>query len=675
VFRWDVIASGFQRLAVATGDGRLLAFVREHWLHVLAGDVGWRDPPMFHPATGTLGYSDAAALDVLVYGPLRWLGLEPLVAHQATWLVLSLVGFVGFALLCRRLLHATRGAAIVAALLFTFSSALRASTPQAQLFAIYWLPWLLLAAANALAAARGSPARGAAWATLGGLAFALLFLTAYYVAWLTALAGAVFVACRVAVTRRWPRIGRAGVGNVPWGVVAGAAAGFAIGIVPFVLVYAPVLLEGHTRTFADALGATGRLTDLVNVGPHNLVWGAVLERLPGYPADRLRDPQAWRVVTPLVLLTALTGVWTLRRRPDRDTTLALFWTMLVLLVLPLRVGDLTPWWLVLHTVPGASAIRFPWRLELLNVAVATALVAIVLSTLSRARTTAGRAAFALLAVVLLAEQQSRTNWAALDLVRERAELDAASPAPPACRAFVLTDDVGVVDTPNTFAMSLAHHVGIPTVNGYSGFSPQGWAVHPDPRVPILPAADVLAAAGAWLRQRNAVEGTCRYDLPTRTWTVDPFRGWWAIEPDTTIELGTGGTGARYTSETGWGAPESFGRWVEGGEAELAFELGDGFTASDRPVLHLFVGAFLHGALAEQRVDVEVDGQPAAQWRFTPADSPRWETLPLPAPSTTGDRHVRITFRNRTAASPASTGFNADPRLLGLSLTRFRLARE
>ncbi|HEV7733851.1 MAG TPA: hypothetical protein VGR62_16905 [Candidatus Binatia bacterium] len=670
LFRWHEIGSGLRRLSIAPGDGRLQMFLREHWLRVLIGENGWRDPPMFHPATGTLGYSDGVVLDVLVYGPMRLLGLDPPLALQATWLVLSLVGFVGFVLVCRRLLGAPRWVATVAALLFTFSNGLHATTPQPQLYAVYYLPWLCLGAAHAIARAHESMRGGLTWSALCGLVAALLFMTAYYIAWFAMLAGVVFVLVLVVIDRPTRR---ALLDGAALRLVAAAAVGFAVGIVPFVLTYLPILAEGRGRDFADALGSAGTIADLINVGHANLLWGGLLQHLPGYPVERLNDPNAFRTITPLVLLTAVAGgLWTLRPRA-RPSTVALLVTLLVLLALPLRVGTHTPWWFVWEMMPGASAIRLIWRLQLVNGAIAAALVAIVLSRLARVRRPAASIVVGLWVALLLVEQVSLDDWAQLDIVKERAQLAAVPPPPAECRAFVMTDDVGVVDTPNTFALSVALRLRMPTVNGYSGWWPTGWALYPDPRVTIRPSADVLDAAAAWLLQNDAIDGVCRYDLPTHTWTVDPFRAQEAVDPGTTIELATGGAGTRYAFGPGWSMPEPWGRWTVNDEAELSFEPSAAF-AGERPiVVHLLVGAFLFGPRTEQIVDVDVNGHPAAHWRFTPADSPRWETLRIPHDAIGG--RLRLTFHNENPVSPEETGFAPDRRRLGLSLTRLWIGQE
>ncbi len=672
LFRWDDFASGLQRLSIAPGDGRLQMFLREHWLRVLLGEHAWRDPPMFHPATGTLGYSDGVVLDVLVYGPLRLVGFDPPLALAATWIVLSAVGYVGFWLVCRRLLGAPRWAATVAALLFTFSNGLHATTPQPQLYAVYYLPWLCLGIAHAVMRSRESMGQGAAWSAVCGLVAALLFLTAYYIAWFAALAGALFLPVLVVVDRPTRRALFDG-GTLR--LVAAAGVGFAVGLVPFALTYLPILAEGRGRDFADALGSAGTLADLINVGHANLLWGQLLQHLAGYPVDHLNDPNAYRTITPLVLLTAVVGgFWTLRPRA-RPATVAMLVTLLVLLVLPLRVGTHTPWWFVWEAVPGAAAIRLIWRLQLVNGAIAAGLVAVVLSRMARMRRRWATVVVVLWAALLLVEQFNLDDWAQLDVLAERTQLAAVPPPPAGCRAFVLTDDAGIVDVPNTFAMSVAIRLHMPTVNGYSGWWPAGWALYPDPRVTIRPAADVLDAAAAWLLQRDALDGVCRYDLPTHTWTADPFRSQGSVDPGTTIELGTGGAGVRHAFGPGWSAPEPWGRWTEGAVAELDFAPSDAFAA-DRPiVVHLLVSAFLFGPHTEQVVDVAVNGRPAARWVFTPADSPRWETLRIPADASGTGRRLRLAFRNERPMSPAEVGFAPDRRRLGLALTRLWIGQE
>ena len=58
-----------------------------------------------------------------------------------------------------------------------------------------------------------------------------------------------------------------------------AAGGFAVGIVPFLLLYVPVLLAGHSRDFAEVASNMPEWRDLANVTPENAVWGGLLQWL------------------------------------------------------------------------------------------------------------------------------------------------------------------------------------------------------------------------------------------------------------------------------------------------------------------------------------------------------------------------------------------------------------
>src|SRR5258705_7174710 len=80
-----------------------------------------------------------------------------------------------------------------------------------------------------------------------------------------------------------------------------AAGGFAAGIVPFLMLYLPVLLSGRSRDFAEVAAIMAQWRDLANVTPENAVWGPLLKWLTiaGRP-----DRPAWEAelaFTPAVM--------------------------------------------------------------------------------------------------------------------------------------------------------------------------------------------------------------------------------------------------------------------------------------------------------------------------------------------------------------------------------------
>src|SRR5262245_32402034 len=113
----------------------------------------------------------------------------------------------------------------------------------------------------------------------------------------------------------------------------------------------------------------------------------------------------------------------------------------------MSIGGHRVWPLVWRWVPGAKAIRFPWRLDIVNAGLAAVAVTIVLTWLSRRETStrgtdAIRAAAAMsLGGLLIAEQVSKDDWAQLDRRAEAARLAKIPAPPPECRAFALVDEV------------------------------------------------------------------------------------------------------------------------------------------------------------------------------------------------------------------------------------------
>src|SRR5215468_10449194 len=90
-------------------------------------------------------------------------------------------------------------------------------------------------------------------------------------------------------------------------MIAGAAAALAAGIVPFLILYIPVLLAGHSRDFAEVASNLPDWSDLANVTPENAVWGSTLQRLG--IAGQADDP-VWEAdlgLTPAVLAVFILG--------------------------------------------------------------------------------------------------------------------------------------------------------------------------------------------------------------------------------------------------------------------------------------------------------------------------------------------------------------------------------
>ncbi len=187
-------SSGFNRVFGNTGDTRLQVYLSEHWFLVLRGAQPWRDPSFFYPVKGVLGYTDTMFLYQIFFAPFRLLRAEPFLAFQLTIVAMSLMGFVCFVILVRKLFQAPLILALVGALVFTFANSLWVHSGSSQLFGMYFAPPIALVA---LAAWRTRQRRPLLSITLGiafGLLSSLFLFSTYYVAWFSMFAGvAIFI--------------------------------------------------------------------------------------------------------------------------------------------------------------------------------------------------------------------------------------------------------------------------------------------------------------------------------------------------------------------------------------------------------------------------------------------------------------------------------------------------
>jgi hypothetical protein len=58
-------------------------------------------------------------------------------------------------------------------------------------------------------------------------------------------------------------------------------------------------------------------------------------------------------------------------------------------------------------------------------------------------------------------------------------------------------------------MVIGQRIGLPTLNGYSGWAPPGWQLEPGPGYD--------ERARAWSRAKRLPAGLCRLDLNTNRW--------------------------------------------------------------------------------------------------------------------------------------------------------------
>ena len=520
--RW--LFTGFDGIFGDDADGEIMLALLAHWDWVFAGAAGWADPSFFYPERGTLGYTDSMFLYGLAHAVLRAMGFDIFSAFMVVMAALAGIGFFGFLRLARRHFGMARPAAAMGAALFVFANMTAVGLIHAQIYCAMLLPLVCDLALTAWGERR--PRRAIAFAAVAGLLHGLIFLTAFQTAWFftfllllcAALYPAVFGLAR----------GREMLRDVmnKSGRLAGYAAGFAVGAVPFLLLYLPVLLSGRHRELAEVLNNSPDARDIINVTTGNWMWGDILRHagITGRP-----NRPAWEVdrgFTPAVftmLLATMVMLFAGRRTDSPAATdrwlLLLGLGALLSWLVQLDYFGIRPWAAVWALVPGAGAIRYTFRAQIVANLFVSLVVARGFAWLwVLAREHRQKAALVVVAAFVLLFEQVNTDWpATISRRATKAWIDAVPALPPGCRVFYLVPRAEPVDKEGWIhqadAMLLSQARGIPTVNGYSSWLPDHWALE-EPAKP-----GYATAVRDWAQRNGITDGLCG---------VEPRRGRWTV---------------------------------------------------------------------------------------------------------------------------------------------------
>jgi hypothetical protein len=521
VSRGNLIAGDF-------GDARLTLALLEHWHNVYRGLDDWLSPPYFFPVTRVLAYSATFFLQSLPYSVLRLAGCDPYVAFELTLWLLTQIGYASMIGLLRNL-GIRRGFAILGAVLFAFSNLLHSRVlPQA--YTIMLVPLLLLCLVKGARAGAGRAASAPAWLSAAGALFSLILFSDFYTGWFLIFFAAIAAAIALLIQWRVALRCLAFAGsNWPSILCLGVAATLAL--VPFVITYGPAIAAGQARSYAEVARNAMTFGDLFNVSTRNVAWGWLMSRLgPRY------SKVVWDYGLPPGLLIAFaascvvfcSGEHRLARRRGELRAVLLAATAAAVLAawaLICRTQGGSLWYLVWRIMPGAVAIRLIFRFQYqLSLAVVLVVVAALSTAWERFATGAAlssesRRRMALAAIVaagawLAVEEVNLTRTHGVHRQEELARL-ASIPSPgQRCQSFAISQSWPVRPiSPIALqidAMLIAERLTLPTVNGYSGFTPPGWRLE-NPQAPEYPNLVNRWSAAHRLSQ------VCTLDLSGRRW--------------------------------------------------------------------------------------------------------------------------------------------------------------
>lgn len=488
--------SSFNLVPGGRGDNRFVTSILEYLYQAYKGHGQFLSPAFYYPTPRCIGYSDLYVTHTFVYGWLRNLGLDIFTCYQVTVLTLNILTYLcGFWMLRWAFGFGVKASAF-GSFLFAFNCPKFNQIDETQVQSLFWLA---LATGLVVLFIRKSKSltKGQAFFFLSGAALSwdMQCLTGFYMAWFFFFWACFFLAASFLwKPTREHLMGLIKKFTLP---VGGAVGVLFLGLIPFLWVYLPVLLDLGGKSYDEVRMSLPQFWSFLWMGPRHAWWGWLWDKCPAIRAFAIEEGQrlgyglvvsaTWIVLT----FTAVQTLWRKQRKPLDPFisygALAVLSTTLLCL-LSLDYGGFSPWYLVFKVVPGGQSIRVVGRLVILLALPISIILAFVLNkTFEKAAIQKDLTHKFLLGLgaLLLAgagvwEQVNLPPYAAFDKRNELQRLEylsqklpwtakvfyvAPAPSLPVIIPFSATNLQ--ID-----AMLLSAVRGIPTLNGYSGHSPK-----------------------------------------------------------------------------------------------------------------------------------------------------------------------------------------------------------
>ena len=457
---------------------------------VLSGRVF--DANIFHPAAGTLAYSDHLLLQSGVLAPLYAVTGNVVLCYNLL-LMASLVGSALAMHLFVRRVVGSEGGAYVAGLAWGFGSYRFAHLLHLQLQALYFLPLAFLALHRVVAGRRRRDA-----VLLGVLAGLQAIASVYYavIGGLALVVGGLVLAA--ASSRRGAR--RIGARLLLAAVVA------ALLVLPVGIVYARVqAAEGFGRNLYEAGRSAAFLDSYVQVPPGNLLYGrtGILRQAEGLDGNGVPHTGQERELFPGIVLTllAMAGAWFGWRSDSWPLVASMLALALVGFLLSLGPDGVRPLYATLHRyVFGFQAIRAPARFSVLVTFGLATLAAVGWRELSARAHGVGAGAgagasrpprwIAPVALALVALESAHVPVGLAPAPARQTEVGRWLRAAPGSGAVVMLPLTLDIESTPAMVQSLEHRR--PILNGYSGQRPAFYAPLVD-TMSTFPSGEALLA--------------------------------------------------------------------------------------------------------------------------------------------------------------------------------------
>lgn len=496
-FHIPQFSSGFDTFPADRGDGRLITYLCEHWYQVFQNRASWRSPAMFYPVEGTLGYADMFLGYAVPFSILRAAGLDIFTSLELVVILFNYLSYVICFVLLYRILRLGAAASAAGAFFFAYNSPKLVQMGHLQLQVTLFLPLSIIFVLVFVQRREAISQAKAFWLlALAVTSLSIQLMSGYYPGWFFIFWSFLFLALSLLIKRT-----RAFILSIMrqfWRPIAGAALLFIVEMIPFLLVYIPVVRSLGWRPYGSVKELLPVPAGLLMMGSANYLWGdlsAYIMRVYQLNPELqigigLVPSLCWLALTVAAILFMARRV---RRAEveERATPLRLVWLSLLVIsvglfyLLGMKLwNDHSAWRVVFTFFPGGKSIRAVSRYVIvLALPMSIVFAFLIQHALDKAlgfRQPLKRAGLltALFALVGFGLFEQMAGGSGFSVRAENSYLERlAKRLPEGCDSFYLA--VGPEAVRNQFeyqidAMMVSQMRGVPTTNGYSGQFPRGW---------------------------------------------------------------------------------------------------------------------------------------------------------------------------------------------------------
>ena len=519
IWHYACFKSGFDLMPGDDGDAFLNILAADSWSDVFRGEMPIRQNRIFYPFEYGRGSTDLSLPLCLLAAPWQYVfGINIFHSALIVYGLLLFAGVFGMFYLLRNVLHLNFIPALGGALLTIFCNACYSKLIHTQFFFAYLLPLPAICVIRYCQNWQtNNKKKRVVYGMTATLTFAVIAYSNYYTAFFFALGAGIYFLIYSIMLIKKDKFKELLIPARTWELLLLAGWG-ALLFAPFIYIYMPLVASGNTHNWTAAQGLNPVITDIINIGPQNLLWGKLYAS--AFPPIHKYVYEHYYGLPPITLTAGVICLWYFikKRKNINPAYTVLAAAIFVMYLVSLKfMHKVSLWYFIWKFIPGGSAIRATGRIYVFLMFPFMIFLWWMIDKLTRDLPSAKRIAISLIVLVLLvADNYNTTELYAWSSSKITARMNDIPKPPEDMQCFYIIDSGDSISKSNSWCSSgllawqMARHFKTFTINGYSGVTPADLTTL-DPFAP-----DYRQIIHKWIRKHN-LKNVYSYDVTCRKW--------------------------------------------------------------------------------------------------------------------------------------------------------------